>query len=282
MDSLKTRTITAISFGIIIILSTLLSNLSSLIFYTLLSVLMLNEYFDITLSNETKRINFLIRKYTYLLISIIPIIAFISFKVGFLTDYTKLSPLLIIYFVPYYIELRDYNSKPFQNIGFLLNAHLYIILPTIILIHLSVKGIDGRFLIMAIMLLIWANDVFAYLGGKYFGKNKIFPIISPNKTKEGLIFGFLCTLIWGIVSYFLWYYLNFELYEWIIISIFVSIGAIVGDLIESLLKRSLKLKDTGNILPGHGGFIDRMDAFYFTIPLIFYLIIFVLNAKQYL
>jgi len=262
MDSLKTRTITAISFGIVIILSTLLSNLSSLIFYTLLSVLMLNEYFDITLSNETKRINFLIRKYTYLLISIIPIIAFISFKVGFLTDYTKLSPLLIIYFVPYYIELRDYNSKPFQNIGFLLNAHLYIILPTIILIHLSVKGLDGRFLIMAIMLLIWANDVFAYLGGKYFGKNKIFPIISPN--------------------FFLWYDLNFELYEWIIISIFVSIGAIVGDLIESLLKRSLKLKDTGNILPGHGGFIDRMDAFYFTIPLIFYLIIFVLNAKQYL
>ena len=125
--------------------------------------------------------------------------------------------------------------------------------------------------LLFIYLLTWTFDTFAYLFGVKFGKHKIMPLISPKKSWEGFIGGLLATLI---VSYII-YYLNFleeiDLVSLIIITFILPFTAILGDFIESYLKRQAGVKDSGNVIPGHGGMLDRMDAFMITIPIIYIL-----------
>jgi phosphatidate cytidylyltransferase len=113
-------------------------------------------------------------------------------------------------------------------------------------------------------LLIWTNDSFAYFSGRAFGKHKLFERISPKKTWEGTFGGILFTLLLGFI---IGSYINKgEVLFWMISALIIAPGAILGDLLESLFKRSLAVKDSGKILPGHGGVLDRFDAALFTIP----------------
>lgn len=129
-------------------------------------------------------------------------------------------------------------------------------------------------ILISIFILIWTNDTFAYLVGKNFGKRKLFPAISPKKTIEGFVGGLFFSIISGmILSYF---YIGLkDFYFWIIIAIIVSIFSTLGDLIESKFKRVAGIKDSGKIMPGHGGILDRLDSIIFVIPFInlFYLIL---------
>ena len=116
-------------------------------------------------------------------------------------------------------------------------------------------------------LLVWVNDTFAYLSGSLLGKHKLFPRISPKKSWEGAIGGGLMTIIIGLcVSP---YIEGYTIRDTAIISCIVVVFGIYGDLLESLFKRSIEIKDSGNILPGHGGILDRFDAIIFTIHAIF-------------
>jgi phosphatidate cytidylyltransferase len=122
--------------------------------------------------------------------------------------------------------------------------------------------------------MIWASDIGAYIVGKAIGKHKLFMRISPGKTWEGAIGGALFTLI---VAYTLSYFKIGILHNnWITLTLIIVITGILGDLIKSLLKRSLGIKDTGNILPGHGGMLDRFDSLIGSAPFIFsyYLLLF--------
>jgi phosphatidate cytidylyltransferase len=107
------------------------------------------------------------------------------------------------------------------------------------------------------MLLIWASDTGAYITGKNFGKNKLFERISPGKTWEGWAGGTLLAIINEL-----------ELYQWLGVSVLVAVFGVLGDLTESLLKRSLGVKDSGTLLPGHGGILDRFDSLLMAIPFI--------------
>jgi phosphatidate cytidylyltransferase len=123
--------------------------------------------------------------------------------------------------------------------------------------------------------LIWTNDTFAYLVGKNFGKNKLFPSVSPKKTIEGFMGGVVFTCIASVLlSKF--YIESTILYIWIIIAIIVSFFSTLGDLIQSKFKRVAGVKDSGNIMPGHGGILDRLDSIIFVVPFInlFYLILY--------
>ena len=116
-------------------------------------------------------------------------------------------------------------------------------------------------------ILIWVNDSFAYLVGKNFGKQKLFPSISPKKTVEGFLGGlfFAC-----VASYFIAKFtetLNFS--QWLILAIIISVFGTLGDLIESKFKRQAKVKDSGKIMPGHGGLLDRLDSIIFAAPFIY-------------
>ena len=129
-------------------------------------------------------------------------------------------------------------------------------------------------LILFILLLTWTFDTFAYLIGVRFGKHKIKESISPKKSWEGFLGGFIFTIITAYLSHT---YFKFETIEKIvIISIILPFTATLGDFIVSYYKRQAKVKDSGNIIPGHGGILDRMDAFTITIPTI-YIIVKILN-----
>jgi phosphatidate cytidylyltransferase len=129
-------------------------------------------------------------------------------------------------------------------------------------------------ILVSILILIWSNDTFAYLVGKNFGRIKLLPSVSPKKTVEGFFGGMFFTIVSGILLAKFYIGANI-LYIWIIIAIIVSVFSTLGDLIESKFKRVAGIKDSGKIMPGHGGILDRLDSIIFVIPFInlFYLIL---------
>lgn len=122
-------------------------------------------------------------------------------------------------------------------------------------------------LLLGAFILVWINDTFAFLVGKNFGKQKLFPRVSPKKTVEGFLGGLFFSCI---ASYFIATHtetLNFT--NWLILAIIVSVFGTLGDLIESKFKRQADVKDSGIIMPGHGGLLDRLDSIIFASPFIF-------------
>lgn len=132
-------------------------------------------------------------------------------------------------------------------------------------------GLDGFWLVLTLFLMIWGNDVFAYFGGKTFGKRKLAPNISPNKTQEGFWFGFLGSAVGFLITY--WIATPYPLAFWAIFPAVVIIGVLgpIGDIAESRLKRLANVKDSSTILPGHGGFFDRFDSTILAAPFIYFL-----------
>jgi phosphatidate cytidylyltransferase len=121
--------------------------------------------------------------------------------------------------------------------------------------------------LLGVILLIWSNDTFAYLGGSLFGKHKMIERISPGKTWEGTIFGILVTFVLNfLVGRYL---LNGNTLFWTLLGFVVPVLATLGDLVESMIKREANIKDTGAIMPGHGGILDRFDSLIFVTPFVF-------------
>jgi len=191
----------------------------------------------------------------------------------------KLLPDLALYlFIPGMFllilsELWRAKAHALVNISIYVFGVFYLVLPFFLIIHLNhndflFNGINSADpyipLLVGMFILVWANDTFAYLTGRVMGKTKLFERISPKKTWEGTIGGIVFTLAAGFgISYFT--DMN-DLMFWMVSAAIVAPCAILGDLMESMIKRSLNIKDTSNILPGHGGILDRFDAVIFTIP----------------
>ena len=131
---------------------------------------------------------------------------------------------------------------------------------------------EGILYIFFALFLIWATDSGAYFIGRKFGKKKLAPTISPNKTVEGSIGGVICALIVMLIFFF---FTNlgqeYSLIRLFLITIVLSAFGQLGDLVESALKRLYDVKDSGNILPGHGGILDRVDSWLFVMPLLHFL-----------
>jgi len=120
--------------------------------------------------------------------------------------------------------------------------------------------------VFMMFVLIWSSDTFAYFAGRFWGKHKMAPTISPKKTWEGFAGGAVCTLIiGGIIEYSLPGLKG----NWIVVGLLVAVFAPLGDLMESRLKRIFHVKDSGNIIPGHGGILDRLDSFMLCVPVIY-------------
>ncbi len=129
------------------------------------------------------------------------------------------------------------------------------------------NGEYNPILLISILVIIWVNDSFAFLVGKNFGKRKLFESISPKKTVEGFIGGLVFSMIAGYIIA-----INTELFSivnWLIISVITSIIGTVGDLVESKFKRQANVKDSGKIMPGHGGLLDRLDSLLLAIPFVY-------------
>ncbi|MCG9970836.1 phosphatidate cytidylyltransferase [Christiangramia crocea] len=151
----------------------------------------------------------------------------------------------------------------------------YLISSTIFLTLIpTIQGTFKPNLVIGIFFLIWTNDTFAYLVGKNFGKTKLYEKISPNKTVEGFLGGLIFTCI---ISYLFWYYTDFLYPEiWFGLAIIMSLFGTLGDLIQSKFKRQAGVKDSGKLMPGHGGLFDRLDSIIFASPFI-YAYLYILN-----
>jgi phosphatidate cytidylyltransferase len=128
----------------------------------------------------------------------------------------------------------------------------------------------GRLLLFAVLLAVWAGDTLAYLGGRLLGRHRMAPAISPGKTWEGFAFGTAATLFVAFVAFYKQNYLSIG--ESIALGAVISVAAPLGDLFESMLKRDAGVKDTGTLLGGHGGILDRLDAILFAAPAAYFTI----------
>lgn len=128
----------------------------------------------------------------------------------------------------------------------------------------------GEALLWTVMFATWASDTFAYFGGRAFGKTKLLPKVSPKKTREGALCGFIgcVATVWLLGN--VW--LGYPLLPILLLGIGIGIFAPLGDLVESILKRSCAIKDSGNFFPGHGGVLDRCDSLIFSVPFAYYFI----------
>lgn len=176
--------------------------------------------------------------------------------------FTKLDLLIGYIMLLLLYTVLTKNSFTFDDASFVLLATFYIGLGFYFLIEARSLGLNY---ILYILLVIWATDTFAYFSGIAFGKNKLWPEISPKKTIEGAIGGVLCAGIIGVIFHLLFPF-DHSLITMIMITIMISIVGQLGDLVASALKRHYDVKDSGKILPGHGGIIDRFDSLLFVLP----------------
>lgn len=171
-------------------------------------------------------------------------------------------------------ELFRKTTTPIANIGTTLMGIVYVALPMSLLLFIPVlmgKGEWSPWAALFYIFIIWANDVFAYLFGITLGKHRLFERVSPKKSWEGFIGGLLGAMAMGYVASVV---TEGNHIEWIGMALIAAITGVLGDLVESLFKRSVDVKDSGNILPGHGGWLDRFDALILSVPFVFlYLIL---------
>ncbi len=173
--------------------------------------------------------------------------------------------------VVFIIELYRKKENPGTNIAFTLLGFFYIAVPmsiTGLLVFPAANGSTAFYpwILVGVTLTIWIYDSGAYLVGTALGKHRLFERISPKKSWEGVFGGGFFALLGGLLNG--WLFPVLELDKWLIISAIVIVFGTFGDLVESMLKRSLKLKDSGDFLPGHGGFLDRFDSFLFVVPVV--------------
>ncbi|GGG46037.1 phosphatidate cytidylyltransferase [Epilithonimonas arachidiradicis] len=190
---------------------------------------------------------------------------------GFFFD-LNFSEILALALIPIAaITLFKYSRELYFENGKLIFTVIYLALPfgfALGLPKFSTLDPDKPFTLEVFMLfvLIWSSDTFAYLTGKFFGKHKMAPKVSPKKTWEGFAGGVILTLILG---FFVEQHFPELRGNWMIVGLLISIFAPLGDLVESQLKRSFAVKDSGNIIPGHGGILDRLDSFIICAPVIY-------------
>lgn len=202
----------------------------------------------------------------------------------------NLVPFIFVFvFCIFIIALFDSNQNTILNITHTITGLIYAVIPFILLVNIAC--IDKAYTfnhhtgnwyddmapynfhyILGTILLIWASDVCAYLVGSFIGKHKLYERISPGKTWEGSIGATILTI--GCAFIIAMWFPELALKHWIVISIIVCVFGTIGDLVESMLKRQSGVKDSGKIMPGHGGILDRFDSLLFVSPFIYaYLIL---------
>ena len=178
-------------------------------------------------------------------------------------------PALFILFV---VELYRKKKNPFANVAWAIAGLIYIAVPMALLAYIPVQAGTGGvivyrpFMVLSIIFIVWANDVGAYLCGVTMGRHKLFERISPKKSWEGFVGGIICAVGVGMLMSHIQ---SSPLMLWGWAGLVIAVAGVFGDLVESMFKRSVGLKDSGNLIPGHGGILDRFDALIFAVPFVF-------------
>jgi len=259
---MKTRAITGFFFVLVMLAAVLLGDYTFSVFFLLLALFSLAEFYKMV-GREDVRPNILAGE----LVGASVFISLILSTLGL----TPLSlgllaiPFLILIYVN---ELYRRSGNPILNIGITIFGIIYTVVPFIF--FYSLGFLDGNyhyFYPLSFLLMLWANDTGAYLVGMKFGRHKLFERHSPKKTWEGFFGGLLLSIVVAcILSH---YFQSISIFHWSAVAVIIAVFGTMGDLTESMLKRSLNVKDSGSLLPGHGGLLDRFDGLLVAAPLVY-------------
>lgn len=197
----------------------------------------------------------------------------IIFTLSFLIEHKDISYRYYFLIFPlvscvYMIKLyKKFERKPFTNIAYTFLGIFYVAMPYALLnIAAFESGTYNFEIIFGCLFILWASDTGAYIAGTLFGRRKLFERISPKKSWEGALGGAVLAFVFAFIMQL--YFTVLAPWQWYCVAVIIIVGGIYGDLIESLLKRSIEIKDSGSILPGHGGFLDRFDGLLISAPFI--------------
>lgn len=262
MSNLVQRTITGIIFLAVVIGAILWNKISYFILFELIIIGAMYEFYTLA---EKKKFN---PQKIYGIIIGASIFAANYFFVNNVIGseiFLLIIPAVISVFI---VELYRKSEYAFVDIGFTLLGVLYIAVPFSFANYIVIKHGDYSFqLLLGFLVLIWSFDTLAYVFGVSFGKHRLFERISPKKSWEGFVGGLISNIGMAYILSLIFKDLSFQ--NWAILSIIVSIFGTYGDLIESSFKRNIDEKDSGSLLPGHGGILDRFDAVLITLPLFY-------------
>ena len=264
MSNLFKRSFSGIVYVLLFLFSILFSQESYLILITLFGLLCLREFGKMI---QLKSVA------PYIFFGVTIFLMFIRQKT-FATSGILIITLASSLFFSYQLFTKktiNYNTEGIK-LGITIR---YIIFSFCFLVLLPFSdGLFHPYVMISILSIIWINDSFAFLVGKNFGKKKLFPSVSPNKTVEGFIGGMFFSLLASLVISKV--YPHFSLFHWMMIALLVSNLGTIGDLLVSKFKRQANLKDSGNLMPGHGGILDRLDSLLFASPFVYLYINFII------
>ncbi len=262
MSNFWQRSVTGLFFVIALIVGVLWNPVSFFVLFLIIEILALREFYRLALHHHSRP-----QKYYG---SVLGAAAFIAGFLWHLLDYGWYFSLLLIPMISFIFifELYRNHKHPILNIASTLMGIFYVSIPMMLLNHIVYlrNEFDGKIL-LGVFILIWASDTGAYLFGVTLGRNRLFERISPKKSWEGFIGGIIIAQVVALVLSKYWG--SLEYLHWSVLAAITAVIGTLGDLVESMMKRSVGLKDSGNLLPGHGGILDRFDSFLFTIPVIF-------------
>lgn len=285
---LTTRTITAVFFSAILLFCIAFNFITFSVLFFIVSIWGLYEFYKLSEklgAKPYKLIGYLSGIFAYTF----NVIVNSNLTVLNSSEYLKAYILVFVFFV-FIIGLFDDSKTTILNITYTLTGLIYTVLPFMALVEIScindsssinytagnswaINSHYNSHYILGIILLIWSSDVFAYLVGSLIGKNKLFERISPGKTWEGTLGAAILTV--GCSLIIAGVFPDLDTIHWIVISIIVSVFGTIGDLVESMFKRQAGVKDSGSIMPGHGGILDRFDSLLFVSPFIYAYLLFI-------
>lgn len=259
---LRLRILPAILYVITIAICTLLGPVTALVLIQVFAILCYYEFIQKSLPAETQNTS----EAGKLLVIVIAISALCINLLKSPFIWNLLMGLTAILFIinSYFIII---NHTSFFNKGNIVSrAMTYLALPFLTTSYLLLNQEGFHEILLGIFIILWLNDAGAYFVGKAIGKHKISPKVSPGKSWEGwiggIVIGALSTLI--ITKYLT----VMDQKDWLILAVIIGVTGLIGDLVESSWKRHLGIKDSGTLMPGHGGFLDRLDSFIYCIPFV--------------
>lgn len=260
MKDLVKRTLTGAVYVISVIVATCINKYVAAAYFGIIVLLGLKEFLQIAISKGIHQNKVMVYLSSVLIYASVVAYAWNAQPYASILMFSGLLSVLGMLISTLYLK----NETPFTSLAYSFTSILYITLPLALSNMIYAMQANTNYnLLLSIFIFAWCNDTFAYLVGCKFGKKRLFERHSPKKSWEGFFGGLSATIIAAVVMYLIY---GNGLLIWLVIAIVTSVVGTLGDLVESMFKRQMGVKDSGNILPGHGGILDRFDILLLVLP----------------